>query len=208
MNPCSSMSSIHLLRDSVSLVGSGYTLLLIVAGASLVSLIWWSHGLGGGNRVASVSEKTLACHWYSIGIVCSVLTLALSYAFSDICWAMVVFRICSMGVVWMSVRWVMRWACVSTSQSVVIVVQCRLSGSAVSRRARRTCVCAICCFAAAVDISSFPCNFPFSQLIWGLKVQSHGCPRMSRLAPLGDAAWTVYCRRTIIVVAAPVPGPC
>jgi hypothetical protein len=102
------MSSIHLSRASVSFVGSGYTLPLIVAGASLVSLIWWSHGLGGGNLVASVSEKTLACHWYSVGIVCSVLTLALSYAFSDICWAMVVFWICSVGVVWMSECWVTR----------------------------------------------------------------------------------------------------
>jgi hypothetical protein len=172
------MSSIHLLRASVSLVGSGYTLLLIVVGASLVSLIWWSHGLGGGNLVASVSEKTLACHWYSVGIVCLVLTLVWSYVFSDICWAIVVFRICSVGIVRISVRLLTRCVYVSASSSVVIVVQCRLSGFVVSCHARRVCACPICCFAAVVETLSFPCRFPFAQSIWGLKVRSHGCPRI------------------------------
>ena len=58
--PLCSMSSSH-LRMAIRCLGSnGYTLQLIVSGASGLSVIAWSHGHEGGNRCASSSLNTLA----------------------------------------------------------------------------------------------------------------------------------------------------
>jgi hypothetical protein len=57
-------------------LGSVYILALIVSGASVFRGILWSHSLLGENRDASCSENTLACIWYSSGIVASVLTFS------------------------------------------------------------------------------------------------------------------------------------
>jgi hypothetical protein len=150
----------------------------MVASALLVSLIWWPHGLGGRNHVAS-SKKTLACHWYSSRIDCSVLTFVLLYAFSAICCVMVVFRICSpWQAMWMLSHLMIVCACLSSVWRSVMFVQCHFCGSAMSLLAIRTCFCTICLFAAVMVTSSVPLRVPVVQLIWGLKLQSHGWLRI------------------------------
>ena len=66
--PRSSMSSNHLHIATHHLGSSGYTLQLMVSGASGLSVMAWSHGCEGGNRCASSSLNTLAWRWYSSGI--------------------------------------------------------------------------------------------------------------------------------------------
>src|SRR6266850_1541010 len=65
--------------------GSENSLVLIVSGASFFKGIQWSHSLLGGNRLASFSEKTLACLWYSGGIIVVLTVSEFSRCFSAIC---------------------------------------------------------------------------------------------------------------------------
>jgi hypothetical protein len=58
------------------------------------------------------------------------------------------------------------------------VTQCCFCGSAMGLLAIRMCCCATCHFAAVVVTLSVPFSVPVVQLIWGLNLQSHGCPRI------------------------------
>ena len=86
--PRSCMSSSHLHMAIHHLGSSGYTLQLMVSGASGLSTIAWSQGHNGGNHCASSLLNTLAWHQYSAGI---------SVAF----WYCLVVMVSSVAVVWM-----------------------------------------------------------------------------------------------------------
>ena len=66
--PLCSMSSNHLHMAIRRLGSNGYTLQLMVSGASGLSMIVWSQGREGGNCHTSTSLNTLAWSQYSMGI--------------------------------------------------------------------------------------------------------------------------------------------
>src|SRR6266850_2529857 len=106
MKSLSSIFWTHVWITSRFFCGSENNLALIVSGASFFRGIRWSHSLLGGNRSASFSEKTLACIWYSGGIVV-VLTVSESLrCFSAICCATV-----TLLISWVSVSWTWVFSC-------------------------------------------------------------------------------------------------
>src|SRR6267142_1951726 len=103
--------------------GRENNLALIVSGASFFKGIRWSHSLLGGNCSASFSEKTLACLWYSSGIVVVLTVSKSSRCFSAICCAIVTLPISSISILWTwafscsfaTTAGVFKWTCVPKS---------------------------------------------------------------------------------------------